>query len=70
MLVMSKEEKTVVLQTDVRESIRTRLKLQAVRLGTTMSSLTEEILNEGLKKLEQLDRVEAKAAKENHQGAT
>jgi hypothetical protein len=50
---MSQEEKTVVLQTDVRESLRTRLKLQAVRLGTTMSLLTEEILNEGLKKLEQ-----------------
>jgi hypothetical protein len=53
MLVMSQEEKTVVLQTDVRESLRTRLKLQAVRLGITMSLLTEEILDEGLKKLEQ-----------------
>ncbi|WP_334971223.1 hypothetical protein [Nostoc sp.] len=53
MLLMPQEEKTVVLQTDVRESIRTSLKLQAVRLGTTMSLLTEEILDEGLKKLEQ-----------------
>jgi len=50
---MPQEEKTVVLQTDVRESLRTRLKLQAVRLGTTMSLLAEEILDEGLKKLEQ-----------------
>ncbi|WP_180268012.1 hypothetical protein [Nostoc linckia] len=53
MLVMSQEEKTVVLQTDIKESLRTRLKLQAVRLGTTMSLLTEQILDEALKKLEQ-----------------
>lgn len=45
-------EKMVVLQTDVRESVRTRLKLQAVRLGTTMSQLAEQILDEGLQKLE------------------
>jgi len=53
MLVMSQEEKTVVLQTDVRESLRTRLKLQAVRLGTTMSLLAQDILDEGLKNIEQ-----------------
>ena len=52
MLAMS-EQKTVVLQTDVRDSIRTRLKLQAVRLGITMSILADQILDEGLKKLEQ-----------------
>ncbi|WDD30131.1 hypothetical protein PQG02_00315 (plasmid) [Nostoc sp. UHCC 0926] len=50
---MSQEEKTVVLQTDVRESLRTRLKLQAVRLGTTMSLLAQDILDEGLKNIEQ-----------------
>ncbi|MBD2416101.1 GIY-YIG nuclease family protein [Nostoc calcicola FACHB-3891] len=43
----------VILQTDVKESTRTRLKLEAVRLGTTMSLLTEQILDEALKKLEQ-----------------
>ena len=53
MLVMSQEEKTVVLQTDVKESLRTRLKLQAVRLGTTMSLLAQDILDEGLKNIEQ-----------------
>ena len=58
MLAMS-EEKTVVLQTDVRESIRTRLKLQAVRSGVTMSLLAEQILNEGLKKLEQQETANA-----------
>ncbi len=52
MLAMS-EQKTVVLQTDVRDSIRTRLKLQAVRRGITMSLLADQILDEGLKKLEQ-----------------
>jgi class 3 adenylate cyclase len=53
MLVMPDQEKTVVLQADVRNSTRTRLKLQAVRLGITMSLLADEILDEGLKKLEQ-----------------
>ncbi len=58
MLAMS-EEKTVVLQTDVRESIRTRLKLQAVRSGVTMSLLAEQILDQGLKKLEQQETANA-----------
>lgn len=56
MLAMPDQEKTVVLQADVKESTRTRLKLQAVRLGTTMSSLAEQILDEGLKKLEKQEK--------------
>jgi hypothetical protein len=52
MLVMSSKKKTVVLQADIKETTRTRLKLQAVRLGTTMSQLAEQILDEGLTKLE------------------
>ena len=52
MLVMA-DEKNVVLQVDVKESTRTRLKLQAVRLGTTMGELADQILSEALTKLEQ-----------------
>ncbi|ARV63379.1 hypothetical protein BZZ01_32800 (plasmid) [Nostocales cyanobacterium HT-58-2] len=55
-------EKMVVLQTDVRESIRTRLKLQAVRLGTTMSLLAEQILDEGLQKLERQENQKSRDA--------
>lgn len=52
MLAMPEKEKTVVLQADVKESTRTRLKLQAVRLGVTMGFLADQLLDEGLKKLE------------------
>lgn len=52
MLVMA-DEKNVVLQVDVKESTRTRLKLQAVRLGTTMGELADQILSEALTKFEQ-----------------
>lgn len=50
--MLEKEEKMVVFQADIRESTRTRLKLQAVRVGTTMSALTDKILNEALEELE------------------
>lgn len=52
-LAMSEQERRVVLQADVRESVRTRLKLQAVQLNTTMSSLVDRMLDEGLKQLEE-----------------
>ncbi len=42
-----------MLQVEVRESTRTRLKLQAVRLGVTMGELADELLDEALNKLEQ-----------------
>jgi len=42
-----------MLQVEVRESTRTRLKLQAVRLGFTMGELADELLDEALNKLEQ-----------------
>ncbi len=45
-----------MLQVEVRESTRTRLKLQAVRLGVTMGELADELLNEALNKLEQEQR--------------
>jgi hypothetical protein len=53
MLAMTKDEKIVVLQVDVRESIRTRLKVQAVKRGITMGELADRILDEALKKLEE-----------------
>lgn len=42
-----------MLQVEVRESTRTRLKLQAVRLGVTMGELADELLDKALNKLEQ-----------------
>jgi hypothetical protein len=53
MLAMAKNEKIVPLQVDVRESTRTRLRVQAVKRGVTMGELTDRILDEALKKLEQ-----------------
>ena len=53
MLAMTDQEKIVVLQVDVRESIRTRLRVQAVKRGITMGELAERILDEALKKLEE-----------------
>lgn len=50
---MSEQEKRVVLQADIRESVRTRLKLQAVQLGTTMNNLVDRMLDEALKQLEE-----------------
>jgi class 3 adenylate cyclase len=47
MLAMTEQEKIVVLQVDVRESTRTRLRIQAVKMGVTMGEL-----DEALKKLE------------------
>ena len=47
------QDKMVMLQVEVPESIRTRLKVQAVKMGTTMSELTTQIVDEALKKLEQ-----------------
>ncbi len=41
-----------MLQVEVRESIRTRLKVQSVQKGVTMGELAEQILDEALKKLE------------------
>jgi hypothetical protein len=37
---------------DVRESTRTRLRVQAVKMGITMGELIDRILDEELKKLE------------------
>ncbi len=52
MLAMVEKEKRVPLQVDVRESTRTRLKVQAVKMGVTMGELIDQILDEELKKLE------------------
>jgi class 3 adenylate cyclase len=51
-MIQNEDQKIVVLQADIKESTRMRLKLQAVRLGTTMSSLADQILSEGLDQLE------------------
>lgn len=53
MLAMTDQEKIVVLQVDVRESTRTRLRIQAVKMGVTMGELADRILDEALKKLEE-----------------
>ncbi len=53
---MTEAENKVMLQVEVRESTRTRLKLQAVRLGVTMGELADQLLNEALNKLEQEQR--------------
>lgn len=55
MLAMAENEKIVVLQVDVRESTRTRLKVQAVKRGITMGELVDRVLDEALKKLEEQD---------------
>lgn len=55
MLAMAENEKIVPLQVDVRESTRTRLKVQAVKRGITMGELIDKILDEELKKLEKQD---------------
>jgi len=55
MLAMTNNEKMVVLQVDVPESTRTRLRVQAVKRGITMGELADQILSEALKKLEKQD---------------
>jgi len=40
------------LQVDVSEEVKTKLKLQSVRVGKTMSELVEEALKEYLDKVE------------------
>jgi hypothetical protein len=52
MLAMAEREKIVPLQVDIRESTRTRLRVQAVKMGITMGELADRILDEALKKLE------------------
>ena len=53
MATMADTERQVVLQVDVRESTRTRLKLLAVRQGVTMGQLADQLLDKGMKSLEQ-----------------
>lgn len=53
MLAMAEKDKIVPLQVDIRESTRTRLRVQAVKMGVTMGELTDRILDEALKKLEE-----------------
>ena len=55
MLIMPKKEKIVVLQVDVPESFRTRLRIQALKRGITMGELLLQIVEEPLKKLESKD---------------
>jgi hypothetical protein len=46
------EEKTVYLQLEVPENLRTRLKIEALKQGITMRELAYQILDEALKELE------------------
>lgn len=45
-------EKTVQLRVDIPESLRTRLKTQAVRRGVTMGDLLQDLLDKPLRGLE------------------
>jgi hypothetical protein len=52
-LTMPSQDSEVMLQVAVRESTRTRLKVQSVKLGMTMGELCDRLLDEALTKLEQ-----------------
>jgi hypothetical protein len=54
-LMAERQEKLVMLQVEVPESIRARLKMEAIRQGTTMGELTQKILNEALPNFESKD---------------
>ena len=54
-LMAERQEKLVMLQVEVPESIRARLKMEAIRQGTTMGELAQEILNETLPNFESKD---------------
>jgi hypothetical protein len=56
MLTMSKQEKIVVLQVDVPESFRTKLRIEALKQGITMGELLLQVVSPVLKKLS--DQVE------------
>jgi len=49
-VVTNQEPDDMRLQVDVSEEIKTKLKLQSVRAGKTMSELVEEALREYLDK--------------------
>ena len=49
-MVTNQEPDDMRLQVDVSEEIKTKLKLQSVRAGKTMSELVEEALREYLDK--------------------
>ena len=67
---MTDTENKVMLQVEVRESTRTRLKLQAVRLGVTMGELADELLDEALNKLEQQQKERDKPTDWQKRGIT
>ncbi|KJH69540.1 hypothetical protein [Aliterella atlantica] len=54
-LMAERQEKLVMLQVEVPESIRARLKMEAIRQGTTMGELAQKILNEALPNFESKD---------------
>ncbi len=49
-MVTSQEPEDMRLQVDVSEEVKTKLKIQSVRVGKTMSELVEEALKEYLDK--------------------
>ena len=51
-MIASQEPEDMRLQVDVSEEVKTKLKLQSVRVGKTMSELVEEALKEYLNKAE------------------
>lgn len=52
MMVLMTSEKTVNLQVPVPESLRTRLKVQALKEGITLRDLANRVLEQALKNLE------------------
>ena len=51
-MIENQEPEEMRLQVDVSEEVKTKLKLQSVRVGKTMSELVEEALKEYLDKAE------------------
>ncbi|MGC1306541.1 MAG: hypothetical protein WA885_04875 [Phormidesmis sp.] len=51
-MIANQESEDMRLQVDVSEEVKTKLKLQSVRVGKTMSELVEEALKEYLSKVE------------------
>lgn len=57
-MIPNQEQEDMRLQVDVSEETKTKLKLQSVKMGKTMSELVEEALKEYLDRLEKTKNVE------------
>lgn len=53
LMTSEKEDKTVFLQVPVPESLRIRLKIEALKKGMSLKDLAQDILEKALKELEE-----------------